>query len=183
MKFKFHQKQRGFVLAVSMIFLIVMTMLAVTAIKKATLDEKVTANLRAQDLAFQAAEKALRFCESFIVLTVGALDMCKISDASPVKAIPSQKPANIADVTSNFPDEWTKAANWKGAGANNAVKLSEANSIVNVADQPQCMIERWEQPNDRGGEQFYPYVITARGVGSVDTAVVWLQEVIRCGNN
>ncbi len=64
MRNNFRAKQNGFVLAISMIFLIVMTMLAVTAIKKATMDEKVTGNLRAHDLAFHAAEKALRFCES-----------------------------------------------------------------------------------------------------------------------
>lgn len=182
MKQKSQRQQSGFVLVVSMIFLIIMTMLAVTAIKKATLDEKVTGNLRAQDLAFQAAEKALRFCESNLVLAVGSLQMCQLSPSATVQVIPSKKESDITDVTKNFPDEWSKAANWEDGGEFPATKLAGVNQISNVVEQPRCMIERWEIPNDRG-KDFYPYVITARGVGSVDTAVVWLQEVIRCGNN
>lgn len=182
MKRVFKRQQNGFVLVVSMIFLIIMTMLAVTAIKKATLDEKVTGNLRAQDLAFQAAEKALRFCESNLVLAVGSLQMCQLRTGATVQVIPSKKEPDITDVTRNFPDEWSKAANWTGGGEFPATQLAGVNQISNVVEQPRCMVERWEIPNDRG-KDFYPYVITARGIGSVNTAVVWLQEVIRCGNN
>lgn len=182
MRNNFRAKQNGFVLAISMIFLIVMTMLAVTAIKKATMDEKVTGNLRAHDLAFHAAEKALRFCESNLELAVGSLKMCQLRVGSTIIVAPSTKQPDMSDVTKNFPDQWTNTANWKNAGPHNATTLAGVNVIANVFSQPQCMIERWEMPNERGRE-FYPYVITARGVGSVDSAVVWLQEVIRCGNN
>jgi type IV pilus assembly protein PilX len=182
MRNNFRAKQAGFVLAISMIFLIVMTMLAVTAIKKATMDEKVTGNLRAHDLAFHAAEKALRFCESNLELAVVSLRMCQLRVGSTIIVAPSTKEPDMSDVTKNFPDQWNNPLNWKGGGPHNATTLVGVNMIANVAAQPQCMIERWEIPNERGRD-FYPYVITARGVGSVDTAVVWLQEVLRCGNN
>ena len=84
--------EKGFVLAISMIFLIVMTLLAVSAIKRSTLDEKITANLRTQNLSFQAAEKALRFCERFLDLAAGSVTMCTAKDQS--KFIPDPNPGS-----------------------------------------------------------------------------------------
>ena len=185
MKINNRRKQTGFVLAISMIFLIVMTMLAVTAIKKATMDEKVSGNLRAQNLAFDAAEKALRFCESNIELAAGDKEMCNLKETATVSVISPTRSYRDDDINANFPIEWANMDNWNERGPNNAVRLNGINAVPNVATQPQCMIERWEMPSTRGeypGEQFYPYVITARGVGSTGTAVVWLQEVLRCGN-
>ena len=54
------REQNGFVLVVSLIFMLIMTVLAVTAIQRSILDEKVTGNLRSQNIALQAAETALR---------------------------------------------------------------------------------------------------------------------------
>ncbi|MBC3874615.1 pilus assembly PilX family protein [Undibacterium flavidum] len=183
MRFNFIHRQQGFVLVVSMIFLIIMTMLAVTAIKKATMDEKVTSNLRAQDMAFQAAEKALRLCESSLILEIGDTNICKSRIGSTIPVIPSTRPSDVTNVNSNFPNQWSVASNWQDSGgAYPATRLIGASQLPNVVEQPRCMIERWEIPNERG-KDFYPYVITARGVGSSSTAVVWLQEIIRCGNN
>jgi type IV pilus assembly protein PilX len=184
MTLNYRQKQAGFVLAISMIFLIVMTMLAVTAIKKATMDEKVTGNLRSQNLAFEAAEKALRFCESTLNLAAGSPKICQSKPGSTVPIYMTTRPYQSEDVTANFPEAWANDDNWFERGPNNAVRLSGVNIIPNVVTQPQCMIERWSMPDSRSNamEDFSPFVVTARGVGSVATAVVWLQEVIRCGN-
>jgi type IV pilus assembly protein PilX len=172
-------KQAGFVLAVSMIFLIVMTMLAVTAIKKSTLDEKISNTLRAQDLAFQAAEKALRFCERQIMLDIAVKEICTMRNpAFRVNKGANIPPADSTNPMANFPMEWANMANWAEGAANGANRLDGVDKLPNVASQPQCMIERWET---LGGESRWPYVITARGVGSSDTAVVWLQAILRCG--
>jgi type IV pilus assembly protein PilX len=172
-------RRRGFVLPVSMIFLIVMTMLAVTAIKKATLDEKVSMNLRAQDLAFQAAEKALRFCEQQLDLAVGSTKSCTTKNGVDILATGEPDPLNPM---SSFPMGWANMDNWADGAANGAVRLAGVNSIPNVSTQPQCMIERWAIPSRESKSDRYPYVITARGVGSMNTAVVWLQAIVRCGN-
>lgn len=170
-------RQKGFVLPVSMIFLIVMTMLAITAIRKSTLDEKVVGNLRAQESAFQAAEKGLRFCERQLDLAAGSTTMCQLRTGSTV-----QIPSNNADtdpnnVMANFPTKWKEKTVWASAYA---LTVSGVDQITGVASQPQCIVERWPVPGrDRNS---WPYVITSRGVGTVDTAVVMLQEIIRCGN-
>jgi type IV pilus assembly protein PilX len=177
MKIGKNKNQRGFVLPVSMIFLIVMTMLAVTAIRKATMDEKIGGNLRAQESAFQAAEKALRFCERAIDLAAGSTTMCQMRAGSTVTVLPIDKEYRDADVKENFPEGWRVPSIWTSA---NAVTVSGVDELKGVASQPQCIVERWPLPGR--DQNSWPYVITARGVGSVNTAVVVLQEIIRCGN-
>lgn len=169
--------QKGFVLPVSMIFLIVMTMLAVTAIRKATLDEKVGGNLRSQESAFQAAEKALRFCERQLDLAAGSTTMCQKRTTSTLTVYDSTGAYSESDVMANYPSKW-KAANVWTSG--DATTMSGVDALTGVASQPQCLVERWPLPGRDSSN--WPYVITARGVGPVDTAVVVLQEVIRCGN-
>ena len=109
------KKEGGFVLAVSMIFLVVMTVLAITAIRKATLDEKVSGNLRAQEVAFQAAEKALRFCERVIDLAAGSTTICQTrNNTITVYENPAGVEYNDEDVRQNFPTRWNQIANWVG---------------------------------------------------------------------
>ncbi|WMW79776.1 PilX N-terminal domain-containing pilus assembly protein [Undibacterium cyanobacteriorum] len=170
-------RQKGFVLPVSMIFLIVMTMLAITAIRKSTLDEKVVGNLRAQESAFQAAEKGLRFCERQLDLAAGSTNMCRLRSGSTVQIPLNEQDFNPNNVSGNFPNKWKDKTVWSSAYALTATGIDQ---ISGVASQPQCIIERWPLP---GRDQYsWPYVITSRGVGTVDTAVVMLQEIIRCGN-
>lgn len=177
MKISKNKNQRGFVLPVSMIFLIVMTMLAVTAIRKATMDEKIGGNLRAQESAFQAAEKGLRFCERSLDLAAGSTTMCQLRMGSTVNVLPSEDAYDDTNVMANFPKRWQDKTIWTSA---NAVTVSGVDELKGVASQPQCIVERWPLPGR--DQNSWPYVITARGVGSVNTAVVVLQEVIRCGN-
>jgi type IV pilus assembly protein PilX len=53
-------QQTGAVLFISLIMLLLITLIGTTAIQTTTLDEKVTANLRNENMAFQAAETTLR---------------------------------------------------------------------------------------------------------------------------
>lgn len=58
--------QRGFVLITSLIFLVVVTLLAVSAINNSTLQEKIAANMRAQKTAELHANAALREAEALL---------------------------------------------------------------------------------------------------------------------
>ncbi len=53
------QKQAGVALVVSLILLVVITLLSVTAMRSANLDTRITVNHQHKQLAFQAAESAL----------------------------------------------------------------------------------------------------------------------------
>lgn len=56
--------QSGIALPMVLIFLVLMMLIGVVAIRNVTLDEKMAANSRNHQLAFQAAEMGLRYCET-----------------------------------------------------------------------------------------------------------------------
>lgn len=169
------QRHRGFVLPTALIFLIIMTLVGITAIRRATSEEKISGNIRAQNLAFQAAEAALRFCQKDLENTGPngrlPLDTGVAVTVSSIPILPY-----VAPTTGSLPETWKDKANWTAA---NSFTLP-ANTVINVAAQPQCMIEEWTFVVSGGGVK-KAYLITARGVGAVDTSVVWLQATIRPG--
>lgn len=61
-----HKKQSGAVLIISLIFLIVLTILAVASTKSALFQERISGNSRNLNIAFQAAEAGLRLGEDKI---------------------------------------------------------------------------------------------------------------------
>ena len=61
-----YRQQRGAVLIISLIMLLVLTLLGVTSMRTTVLEEKMAGNLRDKNTAFQAAETALRDGEALI---------------------------------------------------------------------------------------------------------------------
>lgn len=59
------QHQTGTVLAASLIILLVLTIIGVSSLSTSTLQEKITGNFRDREIAFQAAEAALAYAESY----------------------------------------------------------------------------------------------------------------------
>ena len=55
--------QRGIVLIMALIMLVVISLLTAVSVRNATSSEGVNANVRQTQLAGQAAETALRYCE------------------------------------------------------------------------------------------------------------------------
>ena len=64
------QRQRGAILFVSLIILLLMTILGVTAMSNVTMEERMAGNMRDSDMAVQAAEAALRSGEAWLTATV-----------------------------------------------------------------------------------------------------------------
>ena len=64
-------RQKGSVLIVSMVMLFLLTLIGVTSMSSTSLEEKMAGNLRDQQLAFQAAEAALREGERLVSNTEG----------------------------------------------------------------------------------------------------------------
>ncbi len=58
-----HSRQRGAVLLVSLIMLLLLTIIGAAAMRDTNLQERMAGNMRDHSLAFQAAEAALRFAE------------------------------------------------------------------------------------------------------------------------
>jgi Tfp pilus assembly protein PilX len=64
------QPQRGVVLIIALILLVVISLLAVTSVRNAGSTATVAGNVRTTELATQAAEIALRHCESSVLAVV-----------------------------------------------------------------------------------------------------------------
>jgi type IV pilus assembly protein PilX len=60
------RRQQGSILLVSLIILLVLTILGVTTLSSVAMEERMAGNLRDGDLAFQAAEAALRVGENWL---------------------------------------------------------------------------------------------------------------------
>ncbi len=167
---RLHRHQRGVVLPVVLIFMVVMMLLGVSAVRNITLEEKMAANSRSQNLAFQAAEQALRSCE--ILMQQGQIQTVKILPRGPVEISPGK-----------VQEYWETAAHWSNANSFEVPKsASEAglNDVMLAAQRPRCMVELMDpvvstvNPQDQK-EQLR---ITARGVGARNTSVVILQSYI-----
>lgn len=61
--------QRGAVLVVGLLLLVVLTLIGVASMQSTTLQERMAANMREQEQAFQSAEAALRSGETFLRTT------------------------------------------------------------------------------------------------------------------
>ncbi|WP_338845675.1 PilX N-terminal domain-containing pilus assembly protein [Massilia sp. W12] len=170
MKYSLKHQQHGVVLPVVLIFMVVMMLLGVSAVRNITLEEKMAANSRSQNLAFQAAEQALRSCE--VLLQQGQVHLVRILPRGPVEV-----------AANKFQEYWEIPANWNGANSFAVpISASEAqlNNVMLAAERPRCMVELMDpvvstvNPQDQK-EQLR---ITARGVGARNTSVVILQSYI-----
>ena len=61
-----HSQQRGAVLLISLIMLLLLTIIGTAAMRDTNLQERMAGNMRDHHIAFQAAEAALRFAEQGI---------------------------------------------------------------------------------------------------------------------
>lgn len=168
-------QQRGVALAVALILLVVIGLSSVTAIQSGLFGSMVANNLRTNQLAVQAAEMALRFCERSARLDPPTV---------PIQPLPA--------VNSDAPVGWNDINNWEG-GAQIALDLPAAivnspNSDVAYGRVPQCLVERMELRPMRGSIDEEALLITARGFSPdyrtngaqrLNGSEVWLQSTIR----
>jgi type IV pilus assembly protein PilX len=170
---KFITRQPGVALPVTLIFLVVMTMIGVAAIRNVTLEEKMSGNLRSQQLAFEAAEQVLRYCEALI----------QAMPQSNPAAYPQLEAGPITGDSQHGKNHWELAAGWRSHAISIALPASVASS-ADLAEAPRCMIEKMALASDREfqlnpADQLLAYRITARGIGTSSNVAVILQSYLR----
>ncbi|MCC5810795.1 MAG: hypothetical protein JJU06_10520 [Ectothiorhodospiraceae bacterium] len=69
-----YQRQRGAALIISLMLLLIMTLIGVTAMQTSTLQERMAGNSRDRSLAFQSSEAALREGEDWVMANFAGLD-------------------------------------------------------------------------------------------------------------
>lgn len=185
----FNKAQHGAVLVVSLIFLLLLTMIGVTAMQNATFETKMGDNARQRILAFQYAEAALRAGENALR-----------------QAVPANPNAQVSTGNCDITTYWIKGHCWSGSTTMNcaaspptastttctsgAVQISSLNASLTDQpyEQPRYFIERLitlsgtgsgslelGKPQNQSLANPSLYRITALGFGNTSDAVVILQ--------
>lgn len=170
--------QKGVALVTGLIFLVVLTLISVAAIRSTSLEERMAGNARDQNIAFQAAEAAVRDAMKSLGtgvppasgFVVGcAAGLCENDPITPV----------WTTITAN--NEWTSNKTLAYSGP----ALTFGNS-TSVAIQPRYIIELVVGSNIPSGESasegagssgtlVSSYRVTARGWGLTDKTQATLQ--------
>lgn len=163
-------RQRGATLIIGLLFLVLLTILGMSAMNLSTLEERMSGNTRDRSLAFQAAEAALRDCE---VVLQGANTPAFLTTANTSGLYVPQIGQN-----------WWEAINW--TSANSRVF---SGTLSGVSSQPRCIIEELPYTTGMAGNQSLRagqqqedsgiYRITARAVGVNANTVVMLQSMYK----
>jgi type IV pilus assembly protein PilX len=144
--------QRGIVLPLALVMLVMVTLIAVVAMRGVTSEERISANLRSSSVAFEQSELALRYCET-IALTGGPdLESARI-DSADVNGV-----------------AWRNPANWSTSYAK--LQKPPATQYLDPArpvTAPTCLIESVRPPPSQVGFgsriENSAFTITARGFG------------------
>lgn len=195
-------RQRGIVLVTALLFLVVVTVVVVSLSRTTILEERMAANNRDWNVAFQAAESALRDGErevkdgTRIAGQTGFAAGC--SSTSSIKGAGLCTPNLCTDTSSNgdCTPIWVDLANkqndsgWKtGSGTSKSVQygaITGAAALTGVAAQPRYIVEVLSIPDAasvkvQAGQpsQKYLYRVTAVGFGADVKSRVMLQGIYR----
>jgi type IV pilus assembly protein PilX len=164
------QRQRGAVLAVSLILLLIMTMLAISGGQAVRLQERMASNLRDVDLALQGAEAGLRDAEREIEAMSTWPSFC-ISNAATGCTMFD---IGVLRTTGTFDLRIQDQAWWNSS----ARDYRGASSLGGLSRDPQFVIERAAQLCDTAeapcpeSDMLYYFRSTARAPGATGTAGV-----------
>ena len=170
---RFPIAQHGVVLIISLILLVVISLLAVTSMRNAGSSESISSNVRTTELATQAAEIALRHCESSVLSLMGGTAYPQTH--TPTFTVDNIFPANMTDTSTPATPRWQDKSTSTGWDSTATVAYMLPLELVNQTDMaittykrpPECMVER--QPVVLEGPTVVnttsSFVITARGFG------------------
>lgn len=79
----FGYRQRGMALLVSLVFLLLLTLIGLSSMQSATLQEKMTSSVMQRNQSFQMAEAALRVGESAVQVETYSLPVCTATQCAP----------------------------------------------------------------------------------------------------
>jgi type IV pilus assembly protein PilX len=189
------RRQEGAILVIALLFLVLLTIIGISSISGVTLEERMAGNLREQQIAFQAAESALRDAEIDLEPSIGGTgnrdttltisggaftNVCSGGFTAGVCRQPAT-PANSwqADIVSASGWDWTDANKTVGYGT-----YTGAAALPGVARAPRYVIEYLEEKDDNTTTPATRHFrISARGWGASETSHVTLQTIYRMQRN
>jgi type IV pilus assembly protein PilX len=195
------KEQRGVALLVALMFLIVLTLLGLAAIRGTTLEERMAGGSRDYNIALQAAEATLRDAENDLKGTgINPLVVRSLAVSSfPITFIGSANPSGCAagglciianetiqlykntSIVAAQRVDWTSAVTT--ARSNYYGQFTGAAALPGVAQQPRYILELMQfadgknKGGNNGANDFYYVRITALAWGASTQTQVYLQEV------
>ena len=171
-------KQKGSVLILSLMILVVLTIIGVSSMSSTSLQERMAGNFRDREIAFQSAEMALAFAENYVSSTINTANLGDADGYYNTYSGPTSKNA--------FTGDGSSIANW-WTGTDSQILST---TIDEVRTQPRFTIEAREEIGDNsgtsinigaygestGGGKITSFRVTARGTGKSDSTVVILQS-------
>lgn len=190
--FKTKFDQRGISLIIVLILVVVIGLTASSAMRGATSSQRVTNNVRMDNMAQQYAEAALRFCEAQMAIPAANVAPLPVRDGRLLNP-------PVINTNAGVIPAWQNTVSWRGAAAAPMVpphaaatrialtagQISSAASTYVPTTLPECIVE---VQTIGGAAPFNVTVVTARGfstdyradVTGVTTngSVVWLQSIL-----
>ena len=185
--------QRGVVLIIALIMLVVISLLATLSMRNATSSESISGNVRTTELATQAAEIALRYCEDAVAQMNGWPGTLNPLPVIPVfSSTPLWSAKNTSGVLTNWDGNTSSVAPAGPVLVIPGGSINQAGAGVTFKRPPECMVERMQMADTTTTVTVAKtYVITARGFGpdvAEDTdgtrprpksgSEVWMQSTI-----
>lgn len=166
--------QRGVILALTLVILVIITLLATTGMRSTTLEERMSGNNRNSSLAFQQAEATLRQAENVLensssarILTNGMNNNVTMNDGTPVSC-----------VVTGAGKVFTTTADWVSAPLPCAFDVSATDTVTRTSNY---FIEylRDERTMIGGGAESIEcfYRITAQGYGADNNSKATVQSI------
>jgi type IV pilus assembly protein PilX len=185
------KNERGMVLVTSLALLLILTLLGISAMQTTTLEERMSGNISDRNIAFQAAEAALRDAEDEIFRE---LRFMNAYNGQPTDPVDTRRQVLIAD--GPFTSACTNGlcyntanltlANWDAtrmsAVAGNGVTYGSITGrapLAGVAAQPRYVIDFECFPVVGESLGVYVFTITALAVGANPTTTVMLEASYR----
>jgi type IV pilus assembly protein PilX len=172
---RFRSDQHGTALIIALVFLLLLTLLGVTAMGTTSLEEKMSGNLRDKDLAFQAAETGLIAGEDWV--------------ANQLKEPEPNNSIGIYEFDSNASQWIWDTVDWNGTNLvlyPSTPTQTATGGLSGIKSQPKYIIEVLAHVPEQGGSLRMNSTtgsgttilrITARGSGGTDNAVAMVQSV------
>lgn len=159
--------QSGSVLLVALGFTLVISIMVVSAVQRAGLQQKMTANLKDKELSFQAAESALKQGEAFLATSSEVALFGKFDDTQGLYTFDKQR-------------EFTTKESWQ------SLSTREADRPHQVASKPVYIVEELPEIPEMGDSLEIPrpvsspyYRITAQSNGGTEQANTVLQVMYK----
>lgn len=169
-------KQRGVVLIVALVLLLVVTLLGVAVMSGAALDMKMASNSQERQQAFNAAEAALSYAESSLMQAgypqPNAFDSA-CDNGYCFQGVNATNPAscNVVPLSGTIPnDPWKLSSNLVWGASNSTKHRTPPNSTAQYIIEFRCYV---------GSSSDLLYRITAYGSSSTGNANVMLQSTFR----